>query len=78
VAQCKVLIGCMFMGIVTESETCHIYKAVLQTIKVATHDLSGELNFLQHNTRRRVITSCSSSRLILYHHISPDPNPNMT
>jgi hypothetical protein len=28
-------VRCVFVKIVTESETCHIYKAVLLTIKVA-------------------------------------------
>jgi hypothetical protein len=31
-AQVRVLIGCVFVEIVTESETCHIYRAVLLTI----------------------------------------------
>ncbi len=31
----------MFVEIVTESETCHIYKAVLLTIKVAARNVSG-------------------------------------
>jgi hypothetical protein len=31
----------MFVEIVIESETCHIYKAVLLTIKVAAHNVSG-------------------------------------
>jgi hypothetical protein len=44
-AQCIVLIGCVFMGIVTELKTYRIYKAVLLTMKVATRNLSGQLNF---------------------------------
>jgi hypothetical protein len=39
--------------IVTELETCHIYKAVLLTIKVAARNASGVkqlIVFLQHNT----------------------------
>jgi hypothetical protein len=31
-AQVRVLIGCMFVEIVTKSETCHICRAVLLTI----------------------------------------------
>jgi hypothetical protein len=31
-AQVRVLIGCVFVEIVTESETCHICRAVLLTI----------------------------------------------
>jgi hypothetical protein len=31
-AQVRVLIGCVFVEIVIESETCHIYRAVLLTI----------------------------------------------
>jgi hypothetical protein len=30
----------VFVEIVTESETCHIYKAVLLTIKVAARNIS--------------------------------------
>jgi hypothetical protein len=32
----------VFVEIVTESETCHIYKAVLLTIKVAARNTSGQ------------------------------------
>jgi hypothetical protein len=39
-----VLVGCVFVEIVTESETCHIYKAVLLTIKVAVCNASGHKN----------------------------------
>jgi hypothetical protein len=31
-AQVRDLIGCVFVEIVTESEICHIYRAVLLTI----------------------------------------------
>jgi hypothetical protein len=31
----------MFVEIVTESKTCHIYKAVLLTIKVVARNVSG-------------------------------------
>jgi hypothetical protein len=31
-AQVRVLIGCVFVEIVTESETCHICRAVILTI----------------------------------------------
>jgi hypothetical protein len=36
-----VLVGCVFVEILTESKTYHIYKAVLLTIKVAFHNVSG-------------------------------------
>jgi hypothetical protein len=36
----------LFIRIVTELETYHIYKAVLQTIKVAVCNSSGILNFI--------------------------------
>jgi hypothetical protein len=39
-AQVRVLIGCVFV-IVTESETCHICRAVLLTILVAARNSSG-------------------------------------
>jgi hypothetical protein len=34
----------MFVEIVTESKTCHIYKMVLLTIKVVVHNASGVSN----------------------------------
>jgi hypothetical protein len=34
----------VFVEIVTESETCHIYKMVLLTIKVAARNASGVSN----------------------------------
>jgi hypothetical protein len=34
----------VFVEIVTDSETCHIYKAVLLTIKVVAHNASGTIN----------------------------------
>jgi hypothetical protein len=51
----------MFVEIVTESETYHIYKTVLLTIKVAARDASearngtqrtNEQNNQQHNTAK--------------------------
>jgi hypothetical protein len=42
----RVLIGCVFVRVVLESETCHGYQVVLQTIKVATRNLSGPSNSL--------------------------------
>jgi hypothetical protein len=35
-----VLVGCVFIEIITESETCYIYKTVLLTIKVAARNVS--------------------------------------
>jgi hypothetical protein len=49
----------MYMRIVTESETYCIYKAILQTIKGASHNLFGATQLSQHNTTNtgcRVIT----------------------
>jgi hypothetical protein len=45
-ALVRVLIGCMFVKVVTELETCHIYEVVLQTIKVAAYNLLGASNFI--------------------------------
>jgi hypothetical protein len=48
-----VSVGCVFVKIITESETCHIYKTVLLTIKVAARNASGTskfIDFSQHNT----------------------------
>jgi hypothetical protein len=42
----RVFIGCVFVRVVTESETCRIYEAVLQTIKIAIRNLSGASNFI--------------------------------
>jgi hypothetical protein len=39
---------CVF-EIVTESKTCHIYKAVLLTIKVVARDASSARNVPQRN-----------------------------
>jgi hypothetical protein len=36
----RVLVGCVFIEIVTESETCHIYKTVLLIIKVVSRNVS--------------------------------------
>jgi hypothetical protein len=41
----RVLISCVFVSVVTELKTCHIYKAVLRIIKIAVHNLSGASNF---------------------------------
>jgi hypothetical protein len=60
-AQVRVLIGCVFVDIVIESETCHICRAVLLTIQVAAHNSSGaskelalkypsDQSFTHHNT----------------------------
>jgi hypothetical protein len=46
VALVRVLTGFMFVRVVTESENYRIYEAVLQTIKAATRNLSGALNFI--------------------------------
>jgi hypothetical protein len=45
-ALVRILIGCMFIGVVTELETYRVYEAVLQTIKVATRNLSKASNFI--------------------------------
>jgi hypothetical protein len=37
----RVPVGYVFVEIITESETYHIYKTVLLTIKVAARNLSG-------------------------------------
>jgi hypothetical protein len=45
----------VFVEIGTESKTCHIYKTVLLTIKVATRDAfeaPNEPNNQQHNTAK--------------------------
>jgi hypothetical protein len=36
----RVLVGCVFVEIVTQSETYHIYKVVLLTVKVGARDAS--------------------------------------
>jgi hypothetical protein len=46
VALVRVLIGCVFVRIVTEPETYRIYEAVLWTIKAVTRTLSGALNVI--------------------------------
>jgi hypothetical protein len=35
----RVLVGCVFVEIVTKSETCNIYKTVLLTIKVVARNI---------------------------------------
>jgi hypothetical protein len=42
----RVLIGCVFIRVVTELETYCIYEVVLRTIKVATRILSSASNFI--------------------------------
>jgi hypothetical protein len=37
----------VFVRVITELKTCHIYEAVLWTIKVAARNLSGALNFIE-------------------------------
>jgi hypothetical protein len=46
VAPVRILIGCVFVGVVTESETYGVYEMVFQTIKVSTHNLSRASNFI--------------------------------
>jgi hypothetical protein len=36
----------MFVRVVTELKTCHIYEVVLRTIKVVARNLSGISNFI--------------------------------
>jgi hypothetical protein len=45
-ALVRVIIGCVFVRVVTESETCRIYEVILQTIKVVTCNLSETSNFI--------------------------------
>jgi hypothetical protein len=47
--QVRVLIGCIFVYIITESETCHVYEVVLQTIKVVARNLSRASKLLARN-----------------------------
>jgi hypothetical protein len=60
-AEVRVLIGCVFVEIITESETCHICRAVILTIYVAACNSSGaskelalrhpsDQTFTSHNT----------------------------
>jgi hypothetical protein len=42
----RILIGCVLVGVVTESKICRAYKTALQTIKVAVHNSSGASNFI--------------------------------
>jgi hypothetical protein len=46
VALVRILIRCVFVMVVTELKTCHIYEPVLLTIKVAVRNLSGASNFI--------------------------------
>jgi hypothetical protein len=50
-ALVRVLIGCMFVRVVTELETCYIYEAVLHTIKVAVRNLAGASNFISQYSK---------------------------
>jgi hypothetical protein len=43
----RVLIGCVFIRVVIEPETCRIYEVVLLAIKIATHNLSRASNFIE-------------------------------
>jgi hypothetical protein len=36
----------VIVRVLTESETCHIFKAVLRIIKTVTYNLSGVSNFI--------------------------------
>jgi hypothetical protein len=45
-ALVRVLIGCVFVKVVTELKTCHIYEVVLRTIKIAARNLLGTSNFI--------------------------------
>jgi hypothetical protein len=45
-ALIRVPIGCVFVRVVTELKTYHIYEAVLRTIKVAAHNLAGPSKFI--------------------------------
>jgi hypothetical protein len=42
----RVLIWCVFIRVITELETYHIYKVVLWTIKATTRNLSAASNFI--------------------------------
>jgi hypothetical protein len=46
VSLVRVLIGCVFVRVVIESETCRIYEVIFRTIKVVTRNLSEALNFI--------------------------------
>jgi hypothetical protein len=41
VALVRILIGCVFVRVVTELDIYHIYEAVLLTIKIVARNLSG-------------------------------------
>jgi hypothetical protein len=45
-ALVRVLIGCVFVRVVIESEICRIYEMILWIIKAATRNLSGTSNFI--------------------------------
>jgi hypothetical protein len=45
----------VFIDIVTESKTCHIYKMVLLTIKVTAHNVSGASNESMNKTINSMI-----------------------
>jgi hypothetical protein len=42
----RVLIECVFVKVIIESETCRIYEVILQTIKADIHNLPVALNFI--------------------------------
>jgi hypothetical protein len=44
----------VFVDIVTELETCHIYKTVLLTIKVVAHDAYKARNATKHLTSKAI------------------------
>jgi hypothetical protein len=46
VALVRVMIGYVLVRVVIELKTCHIYEAVLRSIKAATHNLSGTSNLI--------------------------------
>jgi hypothetical protein len=45
-ALVRVLIECVFVRVVTELKTCHIYETILWTIKVAARNLSWSSNYI--------------------------------
>jgi cytochrome b subunit of formate dehydrogenase len=60
----RVQIGCVFVRVVIESEIVHIYKAVLQTIKIVAQTLSWVSELLAKNhklTKKDWTYSCYSS-----------------
>jgi hypothetical protein len=43
----RVSIECVFVLVVLELKICHVYRAVLQTIKVADRNISSASNFIK-------------------------------